>query len=167
MAYVCQCCGETHEGLPLDIAFGKPGAYFHTPPRQRKAKWKLGPDACVFNEKRFFIRGCLFVPVKDVQQFFVWGLWAEVSRHVFERHQTLFHADGTKEPSYPACLSVEHEERYRGLDLLPIILQFGPATQRPRFQLQPSNHWLRRDQENGITLHYVHRMLHGLFPDHF
>ena len=167
MAYVCQYCGETHDGLPLDIAFGKPGAYFRSSARQRKSKWKLGPDGCVFDDKRFFIRGCLFVPVKDVSEFFVWGFWAEVTPHVFARHQALFDTDGTKEPTHAGALSVENEDRYRGMDQLPIVIRFGTAMQRPRFTLQPSNHWLGRDQENGITLHRVQQMLHALFPDHF
>ena len=167
MAYICQCCGETHEGLPLDIAFDKPGAYFLTPARQRKAKWKLSSDACVLGGKRFFIRGCLFVPLRDIREFFVWGVWAEVSAHVFERHQALFDKDGTQEPPYPGALSVERTPCFRGMDQLPITLRLGPADQRPRFSLQPSNHWLCRDQHNGITLHRVHEMLHGLFPEHF
>src|SRR5688500_8233477 len=83
VAYVCQYCGETHEDLPLDIAFDKPGAYLALPARERKSACKLSADWCIINRERFFIRGCLFVPVPDIADHFVWGVWAEVPGHVF------------------------------------------------------------------------------------
>ena len=167
MPYVCQCCGQTHEGLPLDVAFAKPGAYFSWKTRRQKSKCELTSDVCVMDRRRFFIRGCLPMPLLDTGSVFVWGLWAEVSPHVFERYQQLSKADGTKEAPSPGALSVEREPRLRGMDGLPVMIRFGAADQRPTLLLQPSNHWLCRDQQNGITLHRLHEILHALFPRHF
>lgn len=167
MAFVCQCCGQVHDDLPLDIALAKPGAYLALRTRRQKAGCELTTDVCVIAKKRFFIRGCLPVPVPEISGVFVWGLWAEVSRHVFERYQELFDTDGTKELPVPGALSVEHEPMLRGMDGLPVRVRFGEADKRPTFTLEPSNHWLCRDQQNGITLHRLHEMLHALFPQHF
>jgi hypothetical protein len=167
MAYICQQCGETHEGLPLDIGFEKPGAYFAMPARKRKGRWRTTADACMYDDKRFFIRGCLFVPVRDASECFVWGLWAEVSQHTFERYIALFDADGTKEPLHAGALSVERDARYVGMDNLLVTIRFNSAAERPKFELRPSNHWLCRQQHDGITLHQVQEVLGRLFPDQF
>ena len=167
MDYVCQCCGETHEDLPLDIAFDKPGAYFTLAPRERKMKCKVTPDWCIIGGKRFFIRGCIFIPVQDIAEHFVWGLWAEVSAHAFERYQAVYESDGTREIPHRGMLSVEREPRYAGMDGLLVNVQFSTAEERPCFHLMPSNHVLCRDQQNGITLHRVKEILHRIFPNQF
>ncbi len=167
VAYVCKYCGETHEDLPLDIAFDKPGAYLALPGRQRKSACKVTADWCIIKRERFFIRGCIFIPVRDVTDHFVWGMWAEVPAHVFERYQALYETDGTKERPYRGMLSVEREPRYAGMDGLLVNVQFSTADERPCFTLLPSNHWLHRDQQNGITLHRVQEILKRLFPEQF
>ena len=167
MAYVCERCGQAHDGLPLDLAFGKPGAYLALTARQQKAKCVLTEDICTIGKKRYFIRGCLAVPLKDTGGVFVWGLWAQVSAHVFQRYEKLLNVDAAGElPSFGA-LSVEREPLLRGMDQLPVMIRFGAAEKRPTFVLEPSNHWLCRDQHNGITLHRLHQMLHAFFPHHF
>lgn len=167
MSRICQCCGETHEGLPLDIVFGKPGAYLALKTHQQRVRCKLTDDLCVIGKKRYFIRGCVPVPLRDTGGTFIWGLWAEVSLHVYTRYQELFDVDGTGELPCSGALSVEREPMLRGLDQLPVKIRFGKANQRPTFQIEPSNHWICRDQHNGITLHRLHQILHALFPQHF
>jgi hypothetical protein len=166
MAYVCECCGKSHDGLPLDLVFGKPGAYLALTPRQ-KANCVLTEDICTVGKKRFFIRGCLPVPLLEIGTMFVWGLWAEVSRNVFERYQEASRNGATEElPSFGA-LSVEREPLLRGMNQLPVMIRFGASKNRPTFVVEPSNHWLCRDQQNGITPHRLHQMLHAFFPQHF
>ena len=167
VAYVCQYCGETHEDLPLDIAFDKPGAYLALPARQRKSACRVSADWCIINRERFFIRGCVFIPVPEIADHFVWGVWAEVPAHVFDRYQALYEKDGTQEPPYRSMLSVEREPRYAGMDGLLVNVQFSTAEERPSFTLLPSNHWLHRDQQNGINLHRVQEILRRLFPEQF
>ncbi len=117
--------------------------------------------------KRFFIRGCLPMPLPETGSVFVWGLWAEVSPQVFKRYQHFGQNDGTKERPSCGALSVEREPLLRGMDSLPVMIRFGATDQRPTFLLQPSNHWLCRDQQHGITLHRLQEILHALFPQHF
>jgi hypothetical protein len=167
MDYVCKSCGETHEGLPRDIDFGKPGAYLALSPQQQKARCRLTPDICTIGKKRFFIHGKLPVPVQDAGGAFVWGVWAEVSPHVFVHYQQVVaNAEVEPLPSF-GSLSVEHIPPFRGMDRLPVMMRFVANEARPTFTLEPSNHWLCRQQQNGITLHYLKEMLHGLFPQHF
>ena len=121
----------------------------------------------MFADQRFFIRGCVMIPVRGGSDCFVWGLWAEVSQHTFERHIALFDADGSAEPLHSASLSVEDDERYRGINNLLVTIRFTTAARRPIFELMPSNHWLARHQRNGITLHQIQEILHRFFPERF
>ena len=151
--------------MPLDIAFGKPGAYLALTPRQRKNSL-LTDHVCAIGKKRFFIRGSLSVPIVSGGTF-VWGLWAEVTKQVFDRYEELAEVDGSNELPAFGALSVEREQLLRGIDQLPVMIRFGAAGQRPTFVLEASNHWLFRDQHSGITLHRLHQMLHAFFPLHF
>lgn len=167
MDYVCKSCGETHEGLPRDIDFGKPGAYLALSSQQQKSRCKMTQDVCTIGKKRFFIHGRLPVPVRDAGGMFVWGLWAEVSAHVFVHYQQVVaNAEVEPLPSF-GSLSVEHVPPFRGMDRLPVMMRFAAHEKRPLFTLEPSNHWLCRHQQNGITLHQLKEILHGLFPQHF
>jgi hypothetical protein len=167
MAYVCECCGKAHDGLPLDIVFAKPGAYLALTPRQQKSNCVLTEEICTIGKKRFFIRGSLPVPLLEIGNVFVWGVWAEVSRPVFERYRKVSQTGATEElPSFGA-LSVEREPLLRGIDQLPVMIRFGADGKSPTLVVEPSNHWLCRDQQNGITLHRLHQMLHAFFPHHF
>lgn len=167
MDNVCKLCGETHEGLPRDIDFGKPGAYLALSPKQQSSRAKLLPDICTIGKKRFFIHGRLAVPVRDAVGHFVWGVWAEVTSHVFVHYkQVVENAEVAPLPSF-GSLSVEHVPPFRGMDRLPVMIKFTTSERRPTFILEPSNHWLYRQQHEGITLHSLKEMLHGLFPQHF
>ena len=160
-SFVCRTCGKQHRGLPFDIAFGKPGAYFSVPARQRGSRCGLSPDTCIIDMRRFFIRGCLYVPVLGTRRQFGWGFWAEVSCRTFSRYLQLYDQDGRAERPYPGRLSVEDgaHECYKALDGLRVSIQFGRADQRPRFTLRPSRHMLYREQRDGITLKRHHEII--------
>jgi len=167
MADICKVCADTHDGLPLDIDFAKPGACLALSPRQQKSRCKLTPDVCTIGKRRFFLHGNLPVPVRDTGDVFVWRLWAEVPPHVFAHYRQVVEAGDVQPlPSFGA-LSVERIPPFRGMDRLPVMMRFGAPARRPVFTLEPSNHWLCRHQQNGITLHHLHEILHALFPRHF
>jgi hypothetical protein len=164
MAFICQTCGKEHQGLPLDVGFDKPLDYIMVPEIERGSRCELTPDHCIIDCERFFLRGCLSVPVHDLSGHFVWGMWAEVSGDVFRRYLELHGADGSREPPVPAKMSGE-PRGYRGLDGHPLLIQFGPADKRPQFILQESDHLMYREQQSGITQHRVHEILDEMFPD--
>ncbi|HWH59918.1 MAG TPA: DUF2199 domain-containing protein [Terriglobales bacterium] len=44
---------------------------------------EVGSDQCVIDDKHFFIRGGIEIPLMDMQEDFAWLVWAEVSRTDF------------------------------------------------------------------------------------
>jgi hypothetical protein len=151
----------------MEIEFAKPGAFLALRTRRQRESCEFNTDSCVIGKKRFFIRGCLPMPVPETNTVFAWMLWAEVTSHVFERYQEFRVKDSRSEVALPGALSVEPDPILRGMDRLPILIHFGNEGERPTFILQPSNHWLCREQQNGISLHRVQEVLHAMFPKHF
>jgi hypothetical protein len=166
MSHVCACCGRSHENLPLDLGFVKPGAFLELKSSRERARCQLTADTCVMPGPRYFLRGRLPVPLHDSERVFLWSVWAEVGPHVYERHLLLRETQGTYGMPVPGALSVEREPSFRGMDRLPVLLRFTEG-HSPLITLEPSNHWLCRDQQNGLTLHHLHERLHALFPGRF
>lgn len=168
MSFLCSTCGKEHKGLPLDIAFAKPAAYLGVPKESRAARCRSTNDLCVIDGIRYFIRGTVPVPVRELGESFVWGMWAEITRRVFKRYRELYEADGSSEPPHSGRLCGDKDMAgYEGVDGHPVAIQFGPSDQRPVFTLKPSEHLLYREQQAGITIHRVHEILSAIFPNNF
>jgi len=72
--FVCASCGEVHRGVP---AFGTdaPFNYYAVAAEHRAQRCVLGTDDCIIDEKYFFVRGCIEVPVRGEAEPFSWGVW--------------------------------------------------------------------------------------------
>ncbi len=138
-------------------------AICRTPVEERSRRCALTNDWCVIDESRFYIRGCLYVPVMDANDQFAWGLWARISKPAFQRYYELYSADGSQEPAFDGFLCGE-QRGYEGLDGLEVKVQLRTASERPGFILKEYDHLLYLEQQAGITLHGVHEILATLFP---
>jgi hypothetical protein len=49
------------------------------PEHERADRCDLGSDDCVIDQKHFFVRGCLEVPVQGQTEPFIWGVWVSLS----------------------------------------------------------------------------------------
>lgn len=164
MSYRCQTCGQEHDGLPLDVGFAWPAAYLAIAEEQRASRCEATDDWCTIDGGRYFLRGCIYVRVPELDDSFAWGLWAEVSADTFRRSREIERADGRREPPHPARLSAE-VKGYAGLDGHAAAVHFGDVQARPALVLLPSENLMFREQQSGITAHRVHEILQGLFPD--
>lgn len=78
----CPCCNKPIDPRTLDFACGLPDDIFSLVkqgPHELKARAKMTPDLCVLDDKRFFQRGLLAIPVEGSRQPFNYGVWFEVS----------------------------------------------------------------------------------------
>jgi len=81
--FTCATCGKVHEGLPRSFAADFPDMYANMSREDRDARTIIGSDQCVVDQKWFFIRGCLEIPVLASAELFLWGLWASVLEQVY------------------------------------------------------------------------------------
>ncbi len=158
----CATCGQHHAELPMSIGADAPGAYYLIPPEQREARCELTSDACMIDEKEFFIRGCLEIPVVDGPGPFVWGVWTSLGKKDFRRAAQVWETAGReKEPPYIGSLCTS-------LPLYPETLRLKthphtrPIGQRPFVELERTEHPLAVEQRDGITMDRVRKIAEAL-----
>jgi hypothetical protein len=150
--FSCATCGEYHVGMP-SFGWDWPIQYLTVPEAERATRVELGPDYCVIDERWFFVRGCLEIPVIGHEEPLSWGAWVSLSRDDFLRYGEL-HDDVTREagarfvgwlcsqiPSYPDP----------GAEPLKAALRVRPWPTRPFIELEPTDYPLALEQRHGIT----------------
>jgi hypothetical protein len=157
-SFICGTCGREHSGLPMDYAFGLPDEVFALGYLDRYRRSRSNSDFSTLDERRFFIRGVLPLPLVASEEEFVWGLWAEVSRDQHDLYFAGFHADLSDNPPFEAHLA--NEIPGYGCLGLRIDVQFLSGNDRPAFSLaHRDDHLLAREQHAGITRARHHEIL--------
>jgi len=150
----CASCNEWHEGMPT---FGAeaPVYYNHVAPEEREKRCSLGTDECVIDEKFFFVRGCLDIPVHSQGEPFSWGVWVSLSKGSFIEFLRYFgvpkrsHAGpffgwlSSDLPVYPSTLNLKTHVHFRDDGI------------RPYIELEATDHPLSVEQRDGISTQRV------------
>ena len=150
MIFTCSCCGQVHEGL-ADLVFAAPYYYYTVPADQREQRCTLTSDLCSIDDRDFFIRGCLDIPIVGESTRFSWGAWCSVSRGNFEKYREVFdqpHQSGVgpffgwfavRLPGYPDTLA------------LKVMAHLRNERMRPLFELEESEHPLSIEHRLGVS----------------
>ena len=147
LSFTCKTCGQLHEGSP-SISYVAP---FHWKEPNRddpSGASRLNDDFCMIERRDFFIRCILEVPIHDVEDPFLWGIWVSQSEKNFRHYaetfpnspeQQTFGYFSNRLPSYPETLSLKTQAHWRS------------GKHRPWVELEPSDHPLYRDWSEGIS----------------
>ena len=155
--FQCSCCGKFHEGLPLDYGAQFPDYYFEIPSDDREKRIRVNEDFCVVDNEFFFIRGCIEIPILETDDFFVWGVWCSLSEKSFNRVTELSEvADVEDEPPFFGWLNTSLPNNIYPETLnLKTNVHLKNNNLRPFVQIQPTEHPLAVEQQNGITVERV------------
>jgi len=151
VSWRCSRCGEEHEGLPLDWAFDKPD-YWEGP---RAGGDELTGDTCIWtddaDERAYFVRGVLHVPVRDTGQVFGYGVWTSLSERSYTRMIERWDDDDREdEPPYFGYLS-NSLAGYPDTLSLHLAVVTRSVKLRPSFVLlSAQEHPLVQEQWQGI-----------------
>lgn len=148
--FKCSSCDNWHEGFP-DVGFDRPLYASEVLEDERKRRVFLTSDLCVVDDEHFFVRCILFIPIAGVDDVFGWGVWSTLSKENFLRYQQHYDEDmsgwqpmfgylSNRLPEYPDTLS------------LKLSVQTMAQGDRPRVTLEPTDHPLSIDQQNGMSL---------------
>jgi hypothetical protein len=160
-AFVCEHCGDVHEGLPMDYGFDQPDEVFALSYLEKYYRVRSTPDLCTLDESRFFVRAVLPLPLPREGDRFCWGLWAEVSEQDHDAYIELMKSrtDGSILPRFDGRIA-NALPGYRLTLGLEVEMQFGGASDRPSLWLpKRSRHRLTIEQRNGITPARHHQLL--------
>ena len=165
MSFICHTCGESHAGIPLSFAADFPDQYANMASDNRDNRCIIGSDQCVIDYERFFIRGCLEIPVLESGQIFVWGLWASVWEKDYDETSECWEEEGRENRHGPFKARLAHKLAvYPDTLNLELTISVQPVGQRPLFFVDNEEHPLAKARKNGMTMEetqdLVSRLLH-------
>jgi hypothetical protein len=164
--WTCRCCGKQFEELPLSFAPAAPDPWIELTEEERAIRGRIDSDLCVIDQQYFFVRGCLEIPIIDPQTTFVWGVWVSVAKQNFERILELWDSE-IRESEAPIfgwlCNNISIYPTTFGLKTL---VHLRNAEKRPFIELEPTDHPLAVEQQEGISLSRVTEIAAALLPGH-
>lgn len=154
-SWTCHCCGQKFDELPMSFAFAAPDPWFAVPEAERETRGFLDSDRCVIDEREFYIRGCLELPVRGQDDRFVWGVWVSVSERNYKMIDDFWHAkqrDHIRPMFAWLCNAIP---LYPQTQPLKTNVHLRNDGMRPFIELEPTDHPLAVEQRGGITLERI------------
>jgi hypothetical protein len=141
-----------------------PVQYLLIPEGERERRIELNADWCVIDERWFFVRGCLDIPVHEHEDPFSWGVWCSLSQESFLRYGKLFdQVDREPGESFFGWLCSAVPD-YPDTQQLKTMVRVRSWPTRPFVELEPTDHPLAVEQREGITAararEIAERMMH-------
>jgi hypothetical protein len=165
-SWTCRCCGKQFSTLPLTFASAAPDPWFAIPQAERGKRTLLGSDQYIIDDKQFFIRGCLEIPILGRSESFDWGVWVSLSQSSFERVGDLWETDiRENEPTFFGWLCTKLSV-YPETFGLKTKVHLRKGAQRPFIEVEPTAHPLAQEQRTGITLQRVEEIATALLSRH-
>jgi hypothetical protein len=151
-SYICRCCGKEHVGIPFSFAADYPAPYANLSPDQRELRAVIGSDQCIIDQEKFFLRGCLEIPIQDSGEIFLWGLWALVWQKDFDEISDHWETKGREQRIGPYRARLANSiSLYPETFNLPVTLRVKPVGERPVFVIDDEQHPLSVEQRTGIS----------------
>jgi len=161
--FACSVCGERHDVLPLNYSINAPQAVMTIPSEEIESRIVLTADQCVIDSSSFYLRGRILIPVEELDQPFVWGVWAEISPASFLRANEVWHTEGREqEPPFPGWLNTDLFLFGSTLNL-EVDVHTQAVGQRPQFTVRDTNHPLARQQREGLTIEQIQDIAEMIF----
>lgn len=160
ISFTCSCCGQNHEGFPA-LTFRAPANWDWANEEQRAQDWKLDEDLCAFKDVDFYIRAVLVLPIRGSEQTLEFGVWSTLSKDNFWRYVETFNDDDQSKlgsmfgwfsnaiPGYADTLNMKCQ----------VVTQ--DHRQRPRIELEPTDHPLSVHQREGVSMEDAQRYYHA------
>ncbi len=153
--FSCTVCGERHEVLPLKYSVKAPQAVMTIPSDEIDSRVVITPEQCVIDNRDFYLRGRILIPVHGVESPFVWGVWAEISPTNFLRTNEMWNTPGREqEPLFTGWLNNDLFLFGETINL-ELAVRTQEVGKRPQFLIRDPNHPLAIQQREGITVEDV------------
>ena len=152
--FKCKNCDEWHVGVP-GWGYPFPMPYWDVPELERSERCFLTSDLCVVDDQRFFVRGCLDLPIAGYADVLVIGAWVEIGDESFFEYQDLIDLPTrSKYGPYEGTLSAALPT-YDGTEGLRVAVVVNDSGTRPSIVIEDSEHQLGADQKNGLSIERI------------
>ncbi|MGC2402769.1 MAG: DUF2199 domain-containing protein [Acidobacteriaceae bacterium] len=150
--FYCRICRQRHSTLPLSFSCKAPLAVTAIPTRQVDSRVVITPEQCVIDDRHFFLRGRIVVPIRGCDKPFVWGVWAQVSaKNFYCSYKGWSTAGRENEPPFEGRLANDLFF-FGGPPGLALEVHTQAVGRRPHFVVSSTSHAIGREQREGITL---------------
>ena len=171
LRWKCFSCEEWHTGPCLDFSFDSP-SYWQTDHQEASnrdsllsgsgkehAKTFLDEDYCAIDDRDFFVRGIIHLPIIGCAETFRWGVWGSLSRENFETLLRL--AEDPKRVELPPMFSwlSNQIDGYPDTLNLKMYAHLQQPGWRPNFELERTDHPLAQEYHHGITAERVKEIM--------
>lgn len=151
----CLGCGEVHAGL-ADLASSAPEVWpGPAEPEPNGAVLSkdhlLTEDFCILHGQHYFVRCVLEIPIIGTDERFGYGVWSTLSERNYKLYLDTF--DSGEQDGLGPWFGW-FSNRLKGYpDSLSLKCQVHPRSgrQRPRIELEPTDHPLAVEQREGIS----------------
>lgn len=163
LRWKCGSCEEWHTGPALDFGYDEPFFWLdeHEKASRRARllpKWGrkhprtfLDTDHCAIEDKYFFVRGVIELPIIGTAEKFSWGVWGSLSRENFEKLLEMDeNPQRAKLPPMFSWLSTQLSKYPDTINLKMYAHIQEPGT-RPLFELEHTDHPLAEEYHHGIS----------------
>ncbi|WP_037465778.1 DUF2199 domain-containing protein [Shimazuella kribbensis] len=151
--YICSCCGKYHDKLPMSYGNQAPYHWYQISLEEKETRCEINSDICVIDDRYFFIRGCIEIPVAGMLEPFIWDVWVSLNESNIKKTIEVWDIKGREEkvkpmfgwlstsiPCYPETLNLKTMVHMRRVGVRPFI------------ELEPTEHPLSVEQRKGITM---------------
>ncbi len=153
--WTCICCGKTFDTLCMDYAYDGPRNWYALTDEEKAKRAKKDSNLCSIDDREFYVRGCLEIPIVGRVEKLVYGVWVSVSLESFR--YILDHWDGIIPEGDPPRFGwlMNHVEGYPEPGEIRCHIHIRANNQRPLILLEPTSYPLSVDQRQGVTLEHV------------
>ena len=161
----CPRCGSPSPDPPLCYGAEAPWRLLGVTEAEFEKRVDLTADQCVIDEKHFFLRGHIILPIIGSSDTFAWSVWCSLSEnsflHACDRwfdparpgDPPYFGWLMTSLPCYPETLHLKTSVQSRAVGVVPAVT------------VEPTDHPLSVEQRYGVTMdrvrEFAHEVLHA------
>jgi len=150
-SFTCQCCGKVYNEVPLCFGTDYPYFYYSLPLDEIGTRVELTESLCVIDERYFFHRGRITIPIVDYHEDLIFNVWTTISEENFRLRNDVWHDDDrTKHGPYFGWLQTIVPTYDQTINIKTMAYENEPGL-IPTIKVIEDLHPLKTDQEKGIT----------------
>ena len=161
-AFKCECCGLEYDQMPLCFGSDYPDYYYSIPPDEREDRIEMKESLCVIDEKHFFHRGRLTIPINDFDEDLVFNVWTSISEENFGLRMDLWEdTNRINQEPYFGWLQTHVPTYGDTLNKKTIAIE-NEVGLIPSIKMIEENHLLSSNQESGISFETAKKIVNQI-----
>lgn len=149
----CPCCEKMVPVDTIELSFRRPDIIAVMDEKEREEKCSYTDDVYICEDRDFYVRCILPLPVHDKGEDYNLGVWVQVSENSFNRISELWDdPEQADEPPMEGLLA-NTVPLTEGSSNAKVLVQLTGPTTRPNVIVQDKNCSIYKEQTCGITIH--------------